>query len=46
MEVIVIVGLYTIFGRVSNVSRIDEDPEIPGLMDSLSTLTSQKENAA
>jgi alkylhydroperoxidase family enzyme len=46
MEVIVIVGLYTIFGRVSNVSRIDEDPEIPGLMESLSTLTSQKENSA
>jgi alkylhydroperoxidase family enzyme len=43
MEVIVIVGLYTIFGRVANVSRIDEDPEIPGLLDSLSTLTSQKE---
>jgi alkylhydroperoxidase family enzyme len=43
MEVIVIVGLYTIFGRVANVSRIDEDPEIPGLMDSLTTLTGQKD---
>ncbi|EAW13718.1 carboxymuconolactone decarboxylase family protein [Aspergillus clavatus NRRL 1] len=42
-EVIVIVGLYTIFGRVANVSRIDEDPEIPGLMDSLNTLTGQKD---
>ncbi|KAL7629879.1 hypothetical protein AAE478_001402 [Parahypoxylon ruwenzoriense] len=43
MEVIVIVGLYTIFGRVANVSRIDEDPEIPGLMSSLSQLTGQKD---
>ncbi|KAE8381363.1 AhpD-like protein [Aspergillus bertholletiae] len=43
MEVIVIVGLYTIFGRVANVSRIDEDPEIPGLMDSLNSLTGQKD---
>ena len=42
-EVIVIVGLYTIFGRVANVSRIDEDPEIPGLMDSLTSLTGQKD---
>ncbi|KAH8797769.1 AhpD-like protein [Xylogone sp. PMI_703] len=46
MEVIVIVGLYTIFGRVANVSRIDEDPEIPGLKDSLTVLTGQKERAA
>lgn len=46
MEVIVIVGLYTIFGRVANVSRIDEDPEIPGLLDSLSSLTAQKEKAS
>ncbi|KAL6229585.1 hypothetical protein BDW75DRAFT_93509 [Aspergillus navahoensis] len=42
-EVIVIVGLYSIFGRVANVSRIDEDPEIPGLMDSLVKLTGQKD---
>ncbi|KAL4921169.1 AhpD-like protein [Aspergillus aurantiobrunneus] len=42
-EVIVIVGLYTIFGRVANVSRIDEDPKIPGLMDSLTNLTGQKD---
>ncbi|KAI5856764.1 AhpD-like protein [Durotheca rogersii] len=43
IEVIVIVGLYTIFGRVANVSRIDEDPEIPGLLDSLTKLTGQKD---
>ncbi|RHZ53985.1 hypothetical protein CDV55_101112 [Aspergillus turcosus] len=42
-EVIVIVGLYSIFGRVANVSRIDDDPEIPGLMDSLVNLTGQKD---
>ncbi|GIJ88156.1 hypothetical protein Asppvi_007073 [Aspergillus pseudoviridinutans] len=42
-EVIVIVGLYSIFGRVANVSRIDDDPEIPGLMDSLVKLTGQKD---
>jgi alkylhydroperoxidase family enzyme len=43
IEVIVIVGLYSIFGRVTNVSRIDDDPEIPGLMDSLTKLTGQKD---
>ncbi|OQE16322.1 hypothetical protein PENFLA_c028G06203 [Penicillium flavigenum] len=42
-EVIVVVGLYTIFGRVANISRIDDDPEIPGLMDSLTNLTGQKD---
>ncbi|KAI1405014.1 AhpD-like protein [Hypoxylon fuscum] len=43
IEVIVIVGLYTIFGRVANVSRIDEDPEIPNLLESLGQLTGQKD---
>ncbi|KAL3421548.1 hypothetical protein PVAG01_07994 [Phlyctema vagabunda] len=46
MEVVVIVGLYSIFGRVANVSRIDEDPEIPGLLDSLASFTAQKEKAS
>ncbi|CAI7570491.1 unnamed protein product [Penicillium glandicola] len=42
-ETIVIVGLYTIFGRVTNVSRIDDDPEIPGLEDLLVSVTGQKD---
>lgn len=42
-EAIVIVGLYSIFGRVANVSRIDDDPEIPGLEDFLVNVTGQKD---
>jgi alkylhydroperoxidase family enzyme len=42
-EVIIIVGLYSMLGRVTIVGRIDTDPEIPGRLDAIKKLASEIE---